>query len=259
MNLIKRILAQILRATAKASNFVINLLIQLVETMVLYIGSFFKGCLVLLSMGGCLFFLLFVNLSIRLLVNPVTLSTILFLLAFLIFGGSIASYLKYVKYIVIEYLNNTANYLVDENKYKYKTFNEFKTDYKKAEEERIREEQNRYYERQRAWEEQFRQRWYQQNYQGHGSSYSGYGSQGSYGQGYTNPNSEFKYKYERSCDILGVSYNADKDEIKRSYRKKAKEYHPDLSKLPDATKIFQDISSAYEFLNDENRQRYKNI
>jgi len=249
MNLIKRILAQILCATAKASNFVINLLIQLVETMVLYIGGFFKGCLVLLSMGGCLFFLLFVNLGIRLLMNPVILSTILFLLVFLIFGGSIASYLRYVKYIVTEYLNNTANYLLDENKYRYKTFNEFKTDYKKAEEERIREEQNRYYEQQRAWEEQFRQRWYQQNYQG----------QGSYGQGYTNPNSEFKYKYERSCDILGVSYNADKDEIKRSYRKKAKEYHPDLSKLPDATKIFQDISSAYEFLNDENRQRYKNI
>jgi len=88
MNLIKRILAQILCATAKASNFVINLLIQLVETMVLYIGGFFKGCLVLLSMGGCLFFLLFVNLGIRLLMNPVILSTILFLLVFLILNYS---------------------------------------------------------------------------------------------------------------------------------------------------------------------------
>jgi DnaJ-domain-containing protein 1 len=259
MNIIKKIISKILRATAKALTVVIDGLIHLVETMVLYIGGFFKGCLVLASMGGCLFFLLFVNLSIRILMKPVPLSIIFFLLTFLLFGGKIVSYLKYVKYITVEYLNNTANYLLDKKQYQYKAFSEYKSAFKKAEEERIREEQNRYYEQQRAWEEQFRKNWYQQNYQGSQGSYSGYGGQGSYDNGYVNPTSEFKYQYEKSCDTLGVSYDADKDEIKKAYRKKAKEYHPDLSKLPDATKIFQEINSAYEFLNDDNRQRYKSM
>ena len=48
-------------------------------------------------------------------------------------------------------------------------------------------------------------------------------------------------------------------EIKLAYRKKAKKYHPDLNKSPDATEMFQRINEAYEFLSDENIERYKNI
>ena len=254
MNVIKKILGKILYGIAKALSVIMDSLIQLIETMVLFVGSFLKGCLTMISMGGCLFFLLFANLGFRILRNPVALPTILFLLAFLIFGGKLVSYLKYLKYTTTEYLFNTANYLIVGQNYQYKAFSEYKAAYKKAEEERIREEQRRYYEQQRAWEERVKQQWQQQNHQRGQGSYSGYG-----GQSYVNPTVEFKNKYERSCDLLGVSYDADKHQVKTAYRRKAKEYHPDLSKLPDATKIFQEIAAAYQFLSDENMARYKNI
>ena len=254
MNVMKKISSKILYGVAKALSVIMDSLIQLIETMVLFVGGFLKGCLAVASMGGCLFFLLFANLGFRILKNPVALSTILFLLAFLMLGGKLVSYLKYLKYIITEFLFNTANYLIDGINYQYKAFSEYKGAYKKAEEEKIREEQRRYYEQQREWEERFKQQWYQQNHQRGQGSYGGYE-----GQGYVNPTVEFKNKYERSCEILGVSYDADKHQVKTAYRRKAKEYHPDLSKLPDATKIFQDIAAAYQFLSDDNMQRYKNI
>lgn len=260
MTIFKRLLAKILNATANLVDIVFNGLIMLVESMVVYISRFLKGCLALVSMGGCLFFLLFFNFAVQLLFHPVALPVILFLFTFLLLGGKLASHLKYVRYITTEYLNHTAKHLVEASN-KYRSFNEFKADYRRAEEERIRAEQQRYYQRQREWEEQFWQSFNQQNYQGGGGSYGygNYGGQSSYGQGFGNPTADFKYKYEKSCDTLGVAYNADKQEIKAAYRKKAKEYHPDLSKLPDATKIFQEITAAYEFLSDENRQRYSSL
>ncbi|SDL05016.1 DnaJ domain-containing protein [Natronincola ferrireducens] len=253
MRLIKKILGKILYGIAKVLGIIIDSLIQLIENMVLFVGSFFKGCLALVSMGGCLVFLLFANLGLRILMNPVGLSTILFLLTFLMVGGKFVYYLKYLKYITTEFLFNTANYLMDGTNYQYKAFNEYKAAYKKAEEEKLREQQRRYYEQQRKWEERFKQQWYQQNHQ------SSQGTYGGYGHGFVNPNIEFKNKYERSCDVIGVAYDADKSQIKSAYRKKAKEYHPDLSKAPNATEIFQGITAAYEFLNDDNIQRYKNI
>ena len=57
--------------------------------------------------------------------------------------------------------------------------------------------------------------------------------------------------------ILGVSRNADKDEIKRAYRRLARKYHPDVNKDKGAEEQFKEISRAYEVLSEPDvRSRY---
>lgn len=261
MSVIKKITGKILFAATKAITVIMHSLIQLIETIVLLVRSISKGFIALISMGGCLLFLFLVGpLGIGILMNPVALLTLLFFLLFPILGNILVSYLNYLKYIVTGYLFNLANYLMDGINYKYKSFGQYKAAYKKAEEERKSREQRRYYEQQREWEERLRQ-WHQQNSQRSQGGYGAYGGQGSYayGNSYVNPAVEFKNKYEKSCKILGVSYDVDKYKIKLAYRRKAKEYHPDLNKALDATSRFQEITNAYEFLNDDNIQRYKSL
>ncbi|KZP31856.1 DnaJ-domain-containing protein [Athelia psychrophila] len=54
-------------------------------------------------------------------------------------------------------------------------------------------------------------------------------------------------------DLLGVSPTADEEEIKKAYRKKAKEHHPFQNPNdPEAGEKFQDMAAAYEILNDSN-------
>jgi molecular chaperone DnaJ len=56
---------------------------------------------------------------------------------------------------------------------------------------------------------------------------------------------------------LGVSRDADEDEIKRAYREKASEYHPDVSDDPNAEEKFKTVKKAKEvLLDDEKRQMY---
>ncbi|MEB3213942.1 MAG: molecular chaperone DnaJ [Leptolyngbyaceae bacterium] len=58
-------------------------------------------------------------------------------------------------------------------------------------------------------------------------------------------------------EILGVARNADKDEIKRAYRRLARKYHPDVNKEPGAEERFKEINQAYEVLSEpEIRARY---
>jgi molecular chaperone DnaJ len=58
-------------------------------------------------------------------------------------------------------------------------------------------------------------------------------------------------------DVLGISRNADQDEIKRAYRRQARKYHPDVNKDPGAEEIFKEINKAYEVLSEaEMRARY---
>jgi molecular chaperone DnaJ len=59
-------------------------------------------------------------------------------------------------------------------------------------------------------------------------------------------------------DVLGVDEDASEKEIKKAYRKKAMEYHPDRNPDdPEAEKKFKEASEAYEVLSDaEKRQRY---
>ena len=57
-------------------------------------------------------------------------------------------------------------------------------------------------------------------------------------------------------DILGVSSDATKDEIKKSYRKLAIKHHPDKNKgNNDAEKQFKKISQAYEVLSNEKKRQ----
>ena len=55
-------------------------------------------------------------------------------------------------------------------------------------------------------------------------------------------------------EILGVPKNADKDEIKGSFRKKARQCHPDVNKAPDAEEKFKELGRAYETLMDEEKR-----
>ena len=60
-------------------------------------------------------------------------------------------------------------------------------------------------------------------------------------------------------EVLGVERNAPKDQIKKAYRKLAREYHPDVSKLERkmAEEKFKELSEAYEVLiDDEKRKLY---
>ena len=59
-------------------------------------------------------------------------------------------------------------------------------------------------------------------------------------------------------EILGVSQSATQDEIKRAFRKKARELHPDVNKAPDAEEKFKELGKAYETLMDEEKRSNQN-
>ena len=58
-------------------------------------------------------------------------------------------------------------------------------------------------------------------------------------------------------DILGVSRGASEEEVRKAFRKKALEFHPDRNKSPDAEEKFKEVNEAYQILVDsEKRTRY---
>lgn len=48
--------------------------------------------------------------------------------------------------------------------------------------------------------------------------------------------------------ILGLNPGASLDDIKKAYRNKARQYHPDVNPSPDAEDMFIKVTEAYEFL-----------
>ncbi len=64
-------------------------------------------------------------------------------------------------------------------------------------------------------------------------------------------------KYKNYYEILGVNRKSTKDEIRLSYRKLAKKYHPDTNKSEESEIMFKDITEAYDTLtNEEKRRKY---
>lgn len=55
--------------------------------------------------------------------------------------------------------------------------------------------------------------------------------------------------------ILGVSHKANFQEIKKSYRKLAKKYHPDRNKSPLAEETIKKINEAFEILSDRRKRK----
>jgi molecular chaperone DnaJ len=55
--------------------------------------------------------------------------------------------------------------------------------------------------------------------------------------------------------ILGVPRDATADDIKRAYRKMARQYHPDVNPDPAAQERFKEINAAYEVLSDDQKRQ----
>jgi molecular chaperone DnaJ len=55
--------------------------------------------------------------------------------------------------------------------------------------------------------------------------------------------------------ILGVPRDASAEQIKRAYRKLARELHPDVNPAPEAQQRFQDVTAAYEVLTDPQKRQ----
>jgi hypothetical protein len=53
---------------------------------------------------------------------------------------------------------------------------------------------------------------------------------------------------EQHYKILGISADCTLDEVKKAFRKKAKQFHPDLNKTQGAEEHFKRVNAAWEFL-----------
>ena len=54
--------------------------------------------------------------------------------------------------------------------------------------------------------------------------------------------------------VLGVSRTDSEEEIRKAFRKKAMEYHPDRNKNPDAEDKFKEVNEAYQVLSDQKKR-----
>jgi molecular chaperone DnaJ len=61
-------------------------------------------------------------------------------------------------------------------------------------------------------------------------------------------------------ELLGLSRDASEQDVKRAFRRLARELHPDVSELPDAEERFRQVAEAYEVLaNSERRELYDRL
>src|SRR5438045_4348216 len=58
-------------------------------------------------------------------------------------------------------------------------------------------------------------------------------------------------------EVLGVARDASEDDVRRAFRRLARQYHPDVNRDEGASARFKEINEAYEVLSDrEKRQTY---
>ncbi|RVU55122.1 DnaJ domain-containing protein [Anaerosphaera multitolerans] len=252
-------------------------LIYIIDLLVSLFASFRQIFGLVFSMAGCLIILFLFNpwFVALILSNPVVLTLILLSILVPIIGRIAVSYLKYIHYMATEFFYDKADYYLLGRKAAYEKMEDYGEKYRRdreAEQRRREEEKRKKEEEQRRQQEE---EWKRRFEQGGGTYWSfgdfsdfedffrqsqgGYYQQGQQQGGQFTTSSSFKQEYEGACDILGVPYTADKYEIKLAYKKMAKMYHPDINKDPGATEMFQKINNAYEYLNDSNIQRYKNM
>lgn len=238
------IYSKILKILSKISGSTFDILI-ISSSFFLEIGKAFRNLiifpiiillLILFSVFPFLSILLFTRMGIFLMIM-LSIALILPLFSRKILNLSI----KY-KYVLVNYFKEKSKDIKNGNKHTKKV-SYYSNEYdKKIEEEILRRQR----EQQKQYEEFFR------NF-----SYGTYNNSQNYNNMYIN--NDFKQNYEKNCDILGVSYMANIDEIKSRFRKLAKKYHPDINKDLDSIEKFKKIKEAYEFLSEENINRYKNF
>ncbi|MFM1910327.1 MAG: hypothetical protein RLZZ545_1025 [Actinomycetota bacterium] len=51
-------------------------------------------------------------------------------------------------------------------------------------------------------------------------------------------------------DLLGIDRGASQDEIKKAYRKIARELHPDVNPDPEVQNKFKEVTAAYDVLSE---------
>ena len=56
-------------------------------------------------------------------------------------------------------------------------------------------------------------------------------------------------------EILSVARNANEEEIKKAFRKLARQYHPDINQEKGAEERFKEINEAYEVLGDPDKRQ----
>ena len=59
--------------------------------------------------------------------------------------------------------------------------------------------------------------------------------------------------------ILGVSKDAEEEEIKKAYRKFAIKLHPDKNKAPQSSEAFKKVSAAYACLTDPKKREFYDL
>lgn len=55
-------------------------------------------------------------------------------------------------------------------------------------------------------------------------------------------------------EVLGVSRSASDDEIKKAFRRRARQLHPDVNKSPNAEEEFKELNEAYDVLSDSGKR-----